>query len=127
MNMHKTLSAEILCIGTEILIGDIVNTNAAYISGRLAAMGISQYHQAVVGDNPERLEECIHTALSRCDLLIVAGTSLTVEPAASMLEYFRGGSREMVVINPEATAADERATLVIREGAEKALGSLRVT
>ena len=65
--------------------------------------------------------------ISRCDTLIVAGTSLEVEPAASMLEYFRGGSREMVVINPEATAADERATLVIREGAEKALGSLRVT
>jgi len=84
----KIESAEILCVGTEILIGDIVNTNAAYLSGRLAAMGVSQYHQAVVGDNPDRLEECIRTALGRCDLLIMTGglgptyDDLTKETAA---------------------------------------------
>lgn len=52
--------------------------------------------------------------ISRCDTLIVAGTSLSVEPAASFLEYFRGGDRELVIINREETAADARATLVIR-------------
>ena len=52
--------------------------------------------------------------ISRCDLLLVAGTSLTVEPAASMLAYFRGGSRKMVVINREDTQADSRADLVLR-------------
>ena len=66
-------SAEILCVGTEILIGDIVNTNAAYLSARLAAMGIDQYYQSVVGDNPARLEDCIRAALRRCDLLIMTG------------------------------------------------------
>lgn len=52
--------------------------------------------------------------ISRCDLLLVAGTSLTVEPAASMLAYFRGGSRRMAVINREETPADSRADLVLR-------------
>ena len=64
--------------------------------------------------------------ISRCDVLIVAGTSLTVEPAASFLSYFRGGSRELVVINPQETAADARATLVLRCGAEEALSSVEL-
>lgn len=66
-------TAEILCVGTEILIGDIVNTNAAFLSGRLAEMGIAQYRQSVVGDNPDRLEEAVRAALARCDLLILTG------------------------------------------------------
>ena len=49
------MKAEILAVGTEILLGDIVNTNAQYIAKRLADLGISVYHQSVVGDNPERL------------------------------------------------------------------------
>ncbi|MBR7111750.1 MAG: competence/damage-inducible protein A [Clostridia bacterium] len=65
--------AEILCVGTELLIGDIVNTNAAYLSRRLAALGIGVYRQAVVGDNPERLAEDVRTALSRADLVLMSG------------------------------------------------------
>ena len=65
--------------------------------------------------------------IARCDALIVAGTSLTVEPAASFLSYFQGGSRPLVVINREETAADARATLVIRGDVAGALGSLTVT
>ncbi|MBQ4265618.1 MAG: NAD-dependent protein deacylase [Clostridia bacterium] len=65
--------------------------------------------------------------ISRCDLLIVAGTSLRVEPAASMLAYFRGGSRKMVVINRNETQADERASLVIRSDVEKVLGEMDAT
>jgi len=89
--MIKINSAEILCVGTEILIGDIVNTNAAYISGRLAALGINQYYQAVVGDNPARLEGKIREALTRCDLLIMTGglgptyDDLTKETAAKCM------------------------------------------
>ena len=64
--------------------------------------------------------------ISRCDLLIVAGTSLTVEPAASMLTYFRGGSRKMVVINRDETQADTRASLVIRGDVEKVLDAIQV-
>lgn len=55
-------SAEILCIGTEILMGDIVNTNAAYIAKELAGLGINVYHQSVVGDNPQRLREALELA-----------------------------------------------------------------
>lgn len=69
----KIKTAEILCVGTELLIGDIVNTNAAFLSRRLAALGISQYHQSVVGDHPARMREAVELALSRCDLLIVSG------------------------------------------------------
>ena len=65
--------AEILCVGTELLIGDIVNTNAAYLSRRLAALGIGVYRQAVVGDNPERLAEDVRAALSRADLVVMSG------------------------------------------------------
>lgn len=64
--------------------------------------------------------------ISRCDLLIVAGTSLTVEPAASMLSYFRGGFRKLVVINREETAADERADLVIRGNVEEVFEIIEV-
>ena len=46
----KQRSAEILCIGTEILMGDIINTNAAYIAKELAGLGINVYHQSVVGE-----------------------------------------------------------------------------
>ncbi|MBQ4136765.1 MAG: competence/damage-inducible protein A [Clostridia bacterium] len=84
-------TAEIVCVGTEILIGDIVNTNAAYISSRLAEMGISQYHQSVVGDNPERLTEALRCALERADLVITSGglgptyDDLTKETAARLM------------------------------------------
>ena len=66
-------TAEILCVGTEILLGDIVNTNAAYLSRELASLGISQYRQSVIGDNSERLEETIKECLNNCDLLIMTG------------------------------------------------------
>lgn len=66
-------SAEILCIGTELLIGDIVNTNAAYLARRLAEMGIPVYHQTVVGDNPDRLRAALQIAFSRADIVITTG------------------------------------------------------
>lgn len=66
-------SAEILCIGTEILMGDIVNTNAAYIAKELAVLGINTYHQSVVGDNPGRLKEALDLAFSRADIVITTG------------------------------------------------------
>ena len=69
----ETRSAEILCIGTEILMGDIVNTNAAYIAKELAGLGINLYHQSVVGDNPARLREALELAFSRADIVITTG------------------------------------------------------
>ncbi len=65
--------AEILCIGTELLMGQVLNTNAQYLSRRLSALGITQYHQTVVGDNAARLEAAYRLALSRADVVITSG------------------------------------------------------
>ncbi|MBQ9941366.1 MAG: competence/damage-inducible protein A, partial [Christensenellaceae bacterium] len=65
--------AEILCVGTELLLGDIVNTNAAYIAKELAVMGIDVYTQSVVGDNPARLKDSLAIAFSRADTVIMTG------------------------------------------------------
>lgn len=62
--------------------------------------------------------------ISGCDVLIVAGTSLEVEPAASFIDYFHG--RELVVINRESIRTDERATLVIRGDIAETLGAIRL-
>jgi len=84
-------SAEILCVGTEILIGDIVNTNAAFISRELAELGIGQFYQAVVGDNPCRLKRALSEALERSSLVIMTGglgptyDDLTKETAAALM------------------------------------------
>ena len=64
---------EIVCVGTEILLGDIVNTNAVYLSKRLAEMGISVLRQSVVGDNNSRLVEMLRQALDRSDIVITTG------------------------------------------------------
>jgi len=67
------MNAEILCVGTELLLGDIVNTNAAYLARELAALGIGCYYQSVVGDNAGRLAESLRLALSRADMVITTG------------------------------------------------------
>lgn len=67
------MTAEIICVGTEILLGNIVNTNAAYLSERLASLGISVFFETTVGDNEERLESVIRQGLSRSDILILSG------------------------------------------------------
>lgn len=73
MPSHKPHSAEILCIGTELLMGDIVNTNAAYIAKEMAVLGINLYYQSVVGDNPQRLRQSLELAFSRVDTVITTG------------------------------------------------------
>ncbi|MBQ7583709.1 MAG: competence/damage-inducible protein A [Lachnospiraceae bacterium] len=67
------MKAEIICVGTEILMGNIVNTNAAYISAGLASLGISCYYQTVVGDNDGRLEEVFKESANRADVVILSG------------------------------------------------------
>ena len=71
--MKTIQNAEILCVGTELLLGDIVNTNAAALARGLASLGINVYHQSVVGDHPARLKTALQTALSRADLVITSG------------------------------------------------------
>lgn len=67
------MKAEILCIGTELLLGNIVNTNAQYLSEQLAAAGIDVYNHTVVGDNPERLKKSLEIAFNRADMVITTG------------------------------------------------------
>ncbi len=67
------MNAEIIAVGTEILLGDIVNTNSQFLAGRLADFGISLFHQSVVGDNPERLLKEFSDAFERCNLIITTG------------------------------------------------------
>ena len=85
------MRAEIMAVGTELLLGDILNTNAQFLAQELANLGIDVYYQTVVGDNPQRLKDTIYHAFSRADLIITTGglgpteDDLTKETAA---EYF---------------------------------------
>ncbi len=85
------MKAEILCVGTELLLGDCVNTNAAHISRELKNLGIDLYYHTVVGDNPKRLKEMLQLCFSRSDIIILTGglgptyDDLTKETVA---EYF---------------------------------------
>jgi len=65
--------AEILSIGTELLLGQIVNTDAQYLARKLSALGITLYHQTTVGDNPQRVKEALRQAIDRSDLVITTG------------------------------------------------------
>ena len=124
--------AEILCVGTELLIGDIVNTNAAYLARRLGTLGIGVYRQSVVGDNPERLAADLNTALDRTDLVITSGglgptaDDLTKEVAARVFgrcmqmhapslerieRYFAATGREMTPNNRKQALMPEGATV----------------
>ncbi|MBE6630935.1 MAG: competence/damage-inducible protein A [Ruminococcaceae bacterium] len=131
--MNQTISrAEILCVGTELLMGDIVNTNAAYLSRRLATLGIGVYRQSVVGDNRARLAEDLRVALSRADLVITSGglgptaDDMTKEVAAEVFgrkmhlhepslarieRYFAATGREMTPNNRKQAMMPEGATV----------------
>lgn len=67
------MTAEILAVGTELLMGQIANTDAQYISRRLAELGINVYFHTVVGDNAARLEETLTRALNRSEIVITTG------------------------------------------------------
>lgn len=67
------MQAEIIAIGTEILMGQITNTNGAYMAKQLATLGIASYHQQVVGDNAKRLADAISLAEQRSDIVILIG------------------------------------------------------
>lgn len=99
------MTVEIIAVGTEILLGNIVNTNAAYLAEKCAGLGLSCYHQDVVGDNEERLCETIKTALSRSDILLLTGglgptqDDLTKEAAAKVMGkslYLHEASRDAI-------------------------------
>ncbi|HHU53532.1 MAG TPA: competence/damage-inducible protein A [Clostridiaceae bacterium] len=107
-------SAEIVAVGTELLIGQTLNTNTYYLANQLTLLGINSYYQSVVGDNPERLLGMLQTALTRADLVITsgglgptaddvtmeliakaAGKELVLDPVSkqSIIDYFTGIGR----------------------------------
>lgn len=67
------MTCEVLCIGSEVLKGDVVNTNAAYISQRLCEIGFDVMYHTVCDDEPKILEDCVRRALERCDVVITTG------------------------------------------------------
>lgn len=85
------MTVELISVGTEILLGNIVNTNAAYLAEQCASLGLSCFYQSTVGDNEERLTGAIQTALSRSDVVILSGglgpteDDLTKESSAKVM------------------------------------------
>jgi nicotinamide-nucleotide amidase len=67
------MSAEIICVGTELLLGDILNSNAKFLAQQLAELGIAHYYQTVVGDNPDRIQGVLKIACDRSQILILTG------------------------------------------------------
>jgi nicotinamide-nucleotide amidase len=67
------MSAEIICVGTELLLGDILNTNVQFLAQQLANLGIPHHYQSVVGDNQKRLQQVLEIATKRASLLIFTG------------------------------------------------------
>ena len=130
------MTAEIICVGTEILLGNIVNTNAAYLSERLASLGISVFFETTVGDNPKRVEEVIRQGLKRSDILILSGglgptkDDLTKEIAAKacgqelvedaealrrLKEYFAATKRPMTENNLKQALVPENCTVLYND------------
>lgn len=87
--------------------------------------GIVKPYVVLYGEAPDKYT-CMGACreISNCDTLIVAGTSLTVEPAASFIDYFKG--RELVIINRDETPADDRATLLIHGDIAETLSDLQI-
>ena len=67
------MNAEIIAVGTELLLGHTINTDAAYVARELSALGINLLYSCTVGDNPERLKTALETALNRSDIIITTG------------------------------------------------------
>lgn len=82
---------ELISVGTELLLGNIVNTNTQFLAEKCALLGLSMYYQSTVGDNPERLAETLRTAFKRSDIVILTGglgpteDDLTKEVCASVM------------------------------------------
>lgn len=114
------MKAEIICIGTELLLGDIVNTNATYFGKELASIGIDLFYVTTVGDNKERIISVLKNAWDRADIILTSGglgptdddlthesiadflgveMKLNQEIADKLISYFKSTGRVMVESN----------------------------
>jgi nicotinamide-nucleotide amidase len=131
------VNAEIVGVGTELLLGQIANTNAQYISERLAEIGVDVFRHSVVGDNLERMIDVIGETAGRANVVIVTGglgptpDDITREAIAKvsgsplvrrgdivdqLREFFAARGREMPVDNERQADIPERATVIPQEG-----------
>lgn len=127
------MNCELISVGTEILLGDILNTNAQYLSRELASLGIGVTHQCTVGDNRERLLSAIDNAFSRCDMIIFTGglgptpddltkevcseyfgyeLSMNEKIAEEIENYFKERNREMPESNLKQALVPEKAKVL---------------
>ncbi len=114
------MKAEIICIGTELLLGDIVNTNAVYFAKELASIGIDLFYVTTVGDNKDRVISVLQNAWNRADIILTSGglgpteddltheciadflgvkMQYNQEIADKLISYFKSRGREMVKSN----------------------------
>ena len=128
-----TMKSEIISVGTELLLGNIVNTNSAFLSGELAKLGIDVYFHVTVGDNRQRLMETMGEAIERSDLIIITGglgptsDDITKETVAEVTgrrlipdeaeltklkSYFERTNREMTPNNIKQAYVPEGASVV---------------
>src|SRR5690606_16442668 len=127
------MNAEIIAVGSELLLGQIANTNAQFLSKQLAEIGINVYYHTVVGDNPARLADVIKISQSRSDLIIFTGglgptkDDLTKETIAKMLDkqlvfdedalhsiedYFKRTNRHMTENNKKQALVIDGSTIL---------------
>jgi nicotinamide-nucleotide amidase len=123
------MNVEIIAVGTELLLGQIVNTNAQYISKQLATLGYNCYYHTVVGDNKSRLHDAISTASKRADILLFTGglgpteDDLTKETVADFCkaklvyheESLRSIENFFKVTNREVTENNKKQALVLQD------------
>ncbi|MCX7715010.1 MAG: competence/damage-inducible protein A [Clostridia bacterium] len=127
------MNAEIISVGTELLLGEILNTDAQFLARELSEIGIGVYHQTVVGDNYNRLKAAVETALSRCDIVIASGglgptpdditkevlaecmgekLVLDQESLESIRTFFKKIGREMVKMNEKQAYMPEHCIIL---------------
>jgi nicotinamide-nucleotide amidase len=124
-------NAEIICVGTELLLGEILNTNAQFLGQELARLGIPHYYQTVVGDNQVRLQQAIAIACQRASLIIFTGglgptpDDLTTEAIATFFQAPLMERPEIIADieqkfahSPHALSANNRKQALLPEGAE---------
>ena len=125
------MSAEIICVGTELLLGEILNSNVQFLAQELAQLGIPHYYQTVVGDNLQRIHQVMETALKRASILIFTGglgpttDDLTTEAIAA---FFKKPLQERPEIIADITekfskigrtmAANNRKQALLPQGAD---------
>lgn len=119
------MAAEVICVGTELLLGDILNSNSQYLAKELAALGVPHFYQTVVGDNIDRVHQAIEIGATRSSILIFTGglgptpDDLTTESIASYfntplvehLEVIADIERKYAQRGREMTASNRKQSL----------------